>query len=252
MGRAIALALSKEAEFEVCVSNPHLAKIAPLKKHKITTTKDNTVIANTSDLIVLAVKPNLIENVLLEIKPLLKARQILVSVAAGILISQMAKWSGHEKIVRTMPNTPVQIGMGFTAWYSKNLGKSEKILVKKILHATGEEMELGKEADIDDIGTLSGCGPAYVFYFLEAMQAASEKFGFSAKDSKKICLQTFKGAIELAQNSDEDFVKLRENVTSKGGVTHAAITHMEDNKVKKVFQEAVLKAKKRTLELRKI
>lgn len=252
MGRAIAIALSKQANFEVSVSNPHLAKINPLKKYKIAVSTQNSTVAEQSDVLILAVKPNLIESVLNEIKPALEPQKIVVSVAAGILISQMSKWSGHKKIVRTMPNTPVQVGMGFTAWYSKNLSKQEKLLVKQILSSTGEEMELDKEAAMDDIGTLSGCGPAYVFYFLEAMENAAIKFGFSKKESKQICLQTFAGAIQLAKNSNENFAQLRENVTSKGGVTHAAITHMENNGVKKIFQEAILKAKKRTLELRKV
>lgn len=251
MGRAMAISISKINDFGVIVSNPHIAKIKSLKKNGIAITADNLEIALKSQIIILAVKPNLIESVLKEIKPHLKSTQILTSVAAGITTSQIEKWSSQSRIVRAMPNTPVQINEGFTAWYSKNLNAKEKTLIKKIFASTGVEMALKTESEIVDIGTLTGCGPAYVFYFLEAMQIASEKFGFSKKDAKAMCLQTFLGAIKLAQNSKEDFVQLRENVTSKGGVTHAAITHMESKKVKKSFQEAVLKAKKRTIELRK-
>lgn len=251
IGSAIAIALSQQPTFKVMVSNPHLVKISHLKKFGIATISDNCQLAQKSDVVVLAVKPNMIQAVLGEIKTHLNSGKMLISVAAGILISQLSQWSKHSKIIRSMPNTPVQVGSGFTAWISKNLNKQEKEIVKKIFAATGEELELKKETDIDKIGAITGCGPAYVFYFMEAMQGAAEKFGFTSKEAKSICLQTFMGSIKLAQSSPEDFAKLRANVTSKGGVTQAAIEVMEDGKVKASFQKAIVRAKKRTEELRK-
>lgn len=250
MGQAIAIAVAKQKDFKVMVSNPHLGKIAKLKKLGIAVTTDNCAVTQKSDITILAVKPNMIETVLQEIRIKLNAKKILLSAAAGLLISQLGKWSKHAKIVRTMPNTPAQIACGFTAWIAKNLTAKEKMIVKKILQTTGAELELKKESDIDKIGAITGCGPAYVFYFMEAMQAAATNFGFSAKAAKDICLQTFAGAVKLAQNSKEDFAQLRDNVTSKGGVTEAAIKVMEDNSVKKTFQKAIVRAKERTEELR--
>lgn len=250
MGRAIAIALTQCENFAISVSNPHIDKIKHLKKFGISLTSKNIDVVLKADVVILAVKPNLIEAVSTEIKPYLNSKKLLISVAAGILINQLAIWSGNKKIVRCMPNTPVQVRLGFTAWSSKNLNSEDKNLVKSIFASVGQEMELKKEEQIDDIGTLTGCGPAYVFYFMEAMQRSAEKYGFTKKEAHDIAFATFNGSIKLAQESTEDFAQLRANVTSKGGVTHAAISHLEEMKFKTLFHQAALKAKKRTSELR--
>ncbi len=173
-----------------------------------------------------------------------------LSVAAGIRSDSIASWLGSERVVRAMPNTPALVGKGMTGLFSRPaVTQGDRDLVSQVLAPTGALMWLEDEGHLDTVTALSGSGPAYVFYFLEAMTQAGADMGLSKADAHKLAVATFVGASALAQASDEPPELLRQRVTSKGGTTHAAITHMEQQRVKDHFIEALKAASSRAKEL---
>jgi len=202
-----------------------------------------------SALVVWAVKPQLF-------KPAAEpcaahvAGALQFSVMAGIRSSTIAHATGAERVVRSMPNTPALIGRGMAGLYATPpVGADERRLVEQLLAPTGQLMWVAQEADLDAVTALSGSGPAYVFYFVEAMMAAAERMGLSAEQGKRLALATFDGATALAAGSDEAPAVLRERVTSKGGTTYAALESMRADGVAEALQKAVLSAQRRAAEL---
>lgn len=173
-----------------------------------------------------------------------------LSVMAGLRSGDLARLLGSERIVRSMPNTPALIGAGIAGLYARPaVNAAEKAEVEALLAPTGELLWVAREEDLDAVTALSGSGPAYVFYFVEAMMAAAERLGLSAEDGKRLALATFTGATELARRSPETPAVLRERVTSKGGTTYAALTTLEQHGVKAAFVEALQAAAQRAAEL---
>jgi pyrroline-5-carboxylate reductase len=203
------------------------------------------------DVIVLAVKPQQMREVAAELAPRLDAGALVLSIAAGIRGADLSRWlGGHGAIVRAMPNTPALIGMGITGLVAlAGVSAGQRAAAEQVLRAVGQTVWLDDEALIDPVTAVSGSGPAYVFYFLEAMQAAAVEMGLSAEQGKQLALATFAGATELAAQSDESLDVLRQRVTSKGGTTHAAITSMETSGVKEAIIAAMKAAAARGREL---
>jgi len=173
-----------------------------------------------------------------------------LSVMAGIRSDAIARASGSERVVRAMPNTPALIGRGISGLYARAaVGASERAQVDAVLAPTGQTVWVDREEDLDAVTALSGSGPAYVFYFVEAMIAAAQQMGLSQEQGKQLALATFAGATELAATSDEPPQVLRERVTSKGGTTHAALTSLEASGVKAAFITALRAAQQRAREL---
>lgn len=173
-----------------------------------------------------------------------------LSVAAGIRSDSMAAWLGTQRIVRAMPNTPALIGKGMSALFARPaVSAAEQGVVERVIQTTGDYMWLGDETQLDAVTALSGSGPAYVFYFLEAMIQAGTDMGLSRVQAHKLAVGTFVGASALAKASDEPPEVLRERVTSKGGTTYAALTAMEAAGVKQQFMRAMQAAGKRAAEL---
>ena len=163
-----------------------------------------------------------------------------LSVAAGIRCDSMAAWLGSERLVRSMPNTPALIGRGITALFARpGVSQAEREGVAQVLRPTGELLWLEDEAQLDAVTALSGSGPAYVFYFLEAMQQAGAALGLSAQQARQLAQATFAGAAELARASDEPLELLRQRVTSKGGTTAAALGVMEASQIGPHFVQAM-------------
>jgi pyrroline-5-carboxylate reductase len=149
-----------------------------------------------------------------------------------------------------MPNTPALIGMGMTALYPcPVITHTERQLVERVLQGTGQLLWVDEEVQIDAVTALSGSGPAYVFYFLEAMIEAGQAMGLSAAQSHQLATATFGGACALADQSQDPPSVLRQRVTSKGGTTHAAITSMESAEIKQAFVQAIFAAQRRAAEL---
>lgn len=173
-----------------------------------------------------------------------------LSVAAGIRSDSIAQWLGSERIVRAMPNTPALIGQGIAGLYARpGVSATERSLVEQVLAPTGDVLWVEEEALLDAVTALSGSGPAYVFYFLEAMAQAGVDMGLTREQAHQLSVATFAGAAELARRSDEPPQVLRQRVTSKGGTTHAAIESMEADGVAQRFMRALDAAEARAREL---
>jgi pyrroline-5-carboxylate reductase len=193
-----------------------------------------------SDVIVLAVKPQQMKDVVARLAPHISS-QLILSIAAGIRAIDLSRWlGGHNAIVRTMPNTPALIGKGVTGMVATaGVSEEQRIAADAILRAVGETVWLEDEALIDSVTAVSGSGPAYVFYFIEAMQQAAQEMGLTVEQGNALAISTFVGAAQLAAQSSDPVSLLRERVTSKGGTTHAALTSMEESGVKNAIIEAM-------------
>ncbi len=203
-----------------------------------------------SDVIVLAVKPQQLREVVATLKPLVR-QQLVLSIAAGIRAADLSRWlGGHTAIVRTMPNTPALVGKGITGAVAMGgVSEAQRQTADAILRAVGATVWLDDEGKIDAVTALSGSGPAYVFYFIEAMQAAAVELGLTEAQGRELAQATFAGASELAIRSDEPVSLLRERVTSKGGTTYAALVSMEASGVKPAIVKALHAAAARGKEL---
>jgi len=173
-----------------------------------------------------------------------------LSVMAGIRSDAIVRATGAERVVRTMPNTPSLVGQGMTGLFARDAASaSDRAQVEAVLASTGRLMWVAREDDLDAVTALSGSGPAYVFYFVEAMIEAATQMGLSAEQGKTLALATFAGATSLAQASADAPAVLRERVTSKGGTTYAALTSLEAGGVKALFVKAMQAAQQRAREL---
>ena len=178
------------------------------------------------------------------------AGALQLSVMAGIRSQAIARATGSARIVRSMPNTPALIGRGIAGLFATpSVTASERLQIEQLLAPTGQTLWVAREADLDAVTALSGSGPAYVFYFIEAMVAAAVEMGLTAEQGQRLALATFDGATALAVQSSESPATLRERVTSKGGTTHAALQSLESSGVKAAFVQALKAAQQRAREL---
>ena len=203
-----------------------------------------------ADIVVLAVKPQQLRDLSIFLGSLLQ-KQLLISIAAGIRAKDIARWlGGYQSIIRVMPNTPAQIQLGVSALYAMpEVTLAQHVQAETILKAVGEILWLDEEAKMNAVTAISGSGPAYVFYFIEAMQQAALELGLNAEQAKTLSLQTFIGASKLAEQSHESPATLRSQVTSKGGTTEQAILTMESATVKSSIIKAAKAAAARSEEL---
>jgi pyrroline-5-carboxylate reductase len=205
---------------------------------------------SSSDVIVLAVKPQQLRDVSIFLGSLLK-QQLLISIAAGVRIQDLSRWlGGYQSIVRVMPNTPAQIQRGVSALYAMpNVSELQRQQATSMLNAVGHTLWLESEEKMDAVTAISGSGPAYVFYLIEAMQDAAIALGLSQEQARTLSLQTFAGASQLAMQSEYTAEELRHQVTSKGGTTERAIQSMEAAEIKYIFLQAAKAAANRSKEL---
>jgi pyrroline-5-carboxylate reductase len=209
------------------------------------------------DVIVLAVKPQSMREVAAQLLPQLTTclesggQPLILSIAAGIRAIDLSRWlGGYQAIVRCMPNTPALIGLGITGMVvAGTVSAEQKQAADAIMSAVGATVWLDDEALIDPVTAVSGSGPAYVFYFIEAMQQAALEMGLSNEQGTQLALATFVGAAQLAAQSTEPVSLLRERVTSKGGTTHAALVSMEQSGIKDAIVAAMKAAAQRGREL---
>ena len=204
-------------------------------------------------LVVLAVKPQQMRPAAEALAPHLAGGDapIVLSIAAGIRLADLARWlRGHQRLVRAMPNTPALVGKGISgAFAAASVDAAGRALVSSVLAAAGDQVWVESEAMLDAVTGVSGSGPAYVFYFLEALEAAARDLGFAAADARNLAYVTFAGAVALAQASPEEPAVLRAQVTSKGGTTERALAAMEAGAVKANIVAAVKAAALRAGEL---
>ena len=204
---------------------------------------------NDFPIVIWAVKPQTFKDAALPAAPHVK-NALHLSVAAGIPTDSIQRWLGVERIVRGMPNTPALIGKGVTGLYARDgVTEQDRKHIEHIASVMGEFVWVEREDLLNAVTALSGSGPAYVFYFLEAMRSAGVEMGLTAEQAYQLAVETFRGAGELAKFSDEPPEVLRQRVTSKGGTTHAAITSMEASNMKALFGQALHAAERRSEEL---
>ncbi len=202
-----------------------------------------------SEVVILAVKPQQMREIALQVAPLLDDR-LLISIAAGIRTQDIARWTGSQNIVRCMPNTPALIRSGVTALYALPAVRPEQChRAEAILSAVGSTFWLDDEIRLDAVTAVSGSGPAYVFYFIEAMQQAAYELGLDETQARQMVLDTFLGATKLAESSKEDVATLRARVTSKNGTTERALLSMDKNRVKQDIVDAIHAAAARAKEM---
>ena len=200
-------------------------------------------------IVVWAVKPQTFKEAALQSRFHTRAA-LHLSVAAGIPSNSIARWLSSERIVRAMPNTPALIGKGITALFARpGVSDNDQYQVGQIVRTTGEFLWVDAEEKLDAVTAISGSGPAYVYYFMEAMTAVGAEMGLSREQAYKLTVSTFIGAAELARSSNEPPEILRQRVTSKGGTTHAAIATMDEFDIKPRFARALHAAYQRAKEL---
>jgi pyrroline-5-carboxylate reductase len=208
-------------------------------------------LAVLGDLIVMAVKPQQMREAAAALRPKLQPRQVVLTIAAGIRLADLARWlGGHARLIRCMPNTPALIGAGVTAAYATAAVTAEETAqAARVLQTMGKLIWVKSEALLDPVTAVSGSGPAYVFYFIEALEQAAKELGLEADAARTLALETFLGAAKLAAGSADDPATLRAKVTSKGGTTEAALATMDLQGMQQAFINAVRAANARALEL---
>lgn len=202
-----------------------------------------------AEVVVWAVKPQVFAEAAAPCAPHVGAA-LQLSIMAGVRSTAIVAATGSAQVVRAMPNTPALIGRGIAGLYAlDSVSDAQRALVQAVLAPTGELVWVAREEDLDAVTALSGSGPAYVFYFLEAMIEAGTQMGLTPAQARELAQQTFAGAAALAAQSEESPETLRARVTSKGGTTHAAITALDEAGVKVAFVRALHAARQRAEEL---
>jgi pyrroline-5-carboxylate reductase len=203
-----------------------------------------------ADLVVMAVKPQQMHDAARQLSPFIGAVPLVLTIAAGVRCDDLARWlGGYRSIVRAMPNTPALVGAGISALYATPEARPNAAPAVTVLEACGEVIWCENEPDLDAVTGVSGSGPAYVFYFLEALERAARELGLPAANARKLAYATFAGSIALATQSAEPPATLRARVTSKGGTTARALDVLEAAKVNEHIIAAVKAAAARAREL---
>lgn len=220
------------------------------REYRIATAEGITAGTARADCIVLAIKPQQVREVARLLQPHL-ATQLVISIAAGIRLGDLARWlGGYPKLVRVMPNTPALVRAGTAGLYAPgSVSADERERAQQIMGAVGTTLWLDTEEQVDAITAISGSGPAYVFYFIEALQQAAVELGFDAAAARRLAFDTVAGAVRLAAHSDEAPAVLRARVTSKGGTTERAIAVMDREELAAIVTRAARAAAERSREL---
>ncbi len=204
-----------------------------------------------ADLVVLAVKPQQMRVAATALAPFVAGTPVVLSIAAGTRIAELSTWlNGYARVVRAMPNTPAMVGAGISGVFAApGVDAAGRKLAGRVLEAAGAVLWVQSEAMLDAVTGVSGSGPAYVFYFLEALEQAALELGFGKPEARKLAYLTFAGAVKLARASDLDPGILRAQVTSRGGTTERGIGVLDEHGVKDAFVAAVKAAAERAREL---
>jgi pyrroline-5-carboxylate reductase len=232
-------------------------KLDHLQPFHIHTTADNIKAVQAADVIILALKPQILADVAKALSQVIVAQQpLVISIAAGIRETNLQHWlsthspTTHLAIVRAMPNTPALIGCGATALYANAyVTAQQRNIAESILRAVGIVVWVKHEELIDTVTALSGSGPAYFFLMMEALQQAAEQLGLPAEQARLLTLQTALGAARMAMESGKSVAELRQNVTSPGGTTERALAVLEQKEIRALFKSALEAAQQRSIEL---
>jgi len=245
--------ISNSAQYTIYASDPDSEKLSNLNtKYGVLPCASNDELVNNVDVVVLSVKPQVMQDILSSLKQAYsKTRPVIISIAAGIRCQQILNWleSDSAPCIRVMPNTPALVQTGASGLFALNTSLPQKKLAENIMNAVGLTVWLDDESLIDSVTAVSGSGPAYFFYLMEAIYNAAIKNGLCETVANKLTLQTALGAAKLAMNSEVDFKTLRQRVTSPGGTTEAAINKLKEHNFSELVENAVTQAVIRSKEL---
>jgi pyrroline-5-carboxylate reductase len=236
---------------QVVASHPRAERRAALEQtHGIRVVASNVDAVAGADVVILAVKPQMLARVGREIGPHLRAGQLVLSVLAGPTTSALVTTLGHDQVVRAMPNTPARIGNGMTVWYATPATTADqRAQAKALLGALGAELEVEDEKWVAMATAVSGTGPAYVFLVMEALIDAAVHLGFPRHIAHDLVIETLEGSTRFAKQSGDHPAVLRNMVTSPAGTSAAALHELESGRLRTVLSEAVWAAFRRTVEL---
>ncbi len=254
MGEAIVAGLRRGdrlAAEHVVVSHPRSERRDELTaRHGVRAAAANADAAGGATVVVIAVKPQVVDEVLGDLVGAVDPGALVVTIAAGVRLAHVARVLGTPRVVRAMPNTPGRIGRGITVWAATEaVGERDREVVRALLSAFGAEEYVSHEHELDMATALSGTGPAYVFLFMEALIDAGVHLGFSRRVASRLVLETMRGAVEYAAASPEHPAALRNQVTSPGGTTASAQYQLEKGRMRTVLSDAVWAAYRRCLDL---
>jgi pyrroline-5-carboxylate reductase len=237
----------------IWASGPRVERGVQLEeRYGITTCTQNDACARDADVVVLSVKPQRLEKVLEGLRGSIHMEALVLSIIAGAKISKISSGIGVDKIVRSMPNTPAQIGEGITVWTaSHEVNEEQRKMAAQILGALGQEVYVEEESYLDMATALSGTGPAYVFLFMEAMVDAGVHLGFPRRIAEQLVAQTVRGSVDYYTNRDDPvhLARLRNQVTSPGGTSAAALYYLEKAGFRTAISRAIWAAYERSREL---
>ena len=235
------------------VSGPRKERVDQLaEKYGVIPFIDNGEAVRQSDVVVLSVKPQRLTGVMEHLKGTIRPDALVLSIIAGATMRKIGKGLGHHMIVRSMPNTPAQIGEGITVWTtSATVTSDQKETARAILGALGQEVFVEDEHYLDMATALSGTGPAYVFMFMEAMIDAGVHMGFPRRISEQLVVQTISGSVDFYKTNDVHVSALRNQVTSPGGTSAEALYYLEKAGFRTAISRAIWAAYQRSLELGK-
>ena len=249
------LIASGYAPQQIWVSDINQAVLQSHAEHlQVNVTADNLAVVAAAEVLVLAVKPQMLHEICQQIAADIREKQVLVvSIAAGVTQTSLAEWLGADvAIVRCMPNTPALVQTGATALHANaNVDADQKDASENILRAVGLTLWVDDEARLDAVTAVSGSGPAYYFLLMEAMETAAMELGLDEASARLLILQTALGAAKIALESSESPAKLRERVTSPGGTTQAAIEVFRQNGFAQLVSKALHAARDRSIEMSK-
>jgi pyrroline-5-carboxylate reductase len=238
---------------KVIMSGPIVEELEELEKRLgVSTTSDNLQAVKKADVVVLSVKPQILPEVMNELRGSIPKTALVLSIVAGARLESIMKGLDHSAVVRSMPNTPAQVGEGITVWTATDeVTEEQRERASVILNSFGKEVYVDHEDYLDMATALSGTGPAYVFLLMEAMVDAGVHLGFSRRVAEELVVQTFKGSVAYYENSPRHLARLRNQVTSPGGTSAAALYYLEKAGVRTALSRAVWAAYERSVALGK-
>ncbi len=244
---------SGHAADKIAVTDPDLQKLEQLQQQfSVSTSTDNMQAIKDADVVLLAIKPQVLHEVCTGIQPVIQSgRPLIISIAAGIRSTDIDRWlGGGNAIVRCMPNTPALIQAGASGLFANNnTSNAQKDVAEHILASAGITIWVEEEPLLDAVTAVSGSGPAYFFLFMQAMQKAGCDLGLNEKTARLLTQQTALGAARMALEGEDDAATLRAKVTSKGGTTAAAIASLENSNFSTIIENALAAARNRAIEL---
>ena len=247
--------VNDSSEHTIYAFDPDSEKLSTLNtEFGVKPCASNDVLIENVDVVILSVKPQVMQNILVSLANVYnQSRPVIISIAAGIRCNQIIKWLECDSAacIRVMPNTPALVQTGASGLFAVNASSEQKQMAENIMKAVGITVWVDDESLIDSVTAVSGSGPAYFFYLMEAIYNAGIKNGLTKSVAKELTLQTALGAAKLAQNSDVDFETLRARVTSPGGTTEAAINTLKEHNFSELVESAVTQAVIRSNELSK-